>query len=118
MAKKCIFLKLDDAVNVAIKHFNVDEADKEWVRNCFEQKCYLSNTTEYEIGYNDGLQAVKNAIKALEEESYAEWLNRRKIDKYDDLVERIKELKEHVWRDRLDSRELIAELIDRFLNVD
>ena len=65
MAKKCLFLKLDDAVNVAMAHFDIDKADKEWVRSCFMQKCYLSNTTEYEVGYEDGLQAAQNAIETL-----------------------------------------------------
>ena len=65
MAKKCLFLKLDDAVNVAMTHFDMDKDDKEWVRDCFMQKCYLSNTTEYEVGYEDGLQAAIDAIKAL-----------------------------------------------------
>ena len=116
MAKSTLFLKLDDAVDVAMRHFDLNKDEKEWVRSCFEQKCYIS-TTEYEIGYADGLNAVKKAIEALDEESYAEWLNRRKIDKYDDLVKRIGELKEHIWRDKLDSRELIAELIDRFLYI-
>ena len=115
MAKSKLFLSLDDAVEVVAKRLDCNNS-KEIIKQELEQKCYIS-TTEYEIGYADGLNAVKKAIEALDEESYAEWLNRRKIDKYDDLVRRIGELKEHIWRDKLDSRELIAELIDRFLYI-
>ena len=70
MAK--LFLDLEDAVNVAMAKFDIAEEDREWIRSEFEQKCYIS-TSEYDIGYDDGLEAASNAIQRVADERYKKW---------------------------------------------
>lgn len=61
-----LFLSLDDAVRVAVRHFGLDS---EIARQEFEQKCYISDD-QYSIGYYDGIEDAIKAIKAkIEEES-------------------------------------------------
>ena len=67
------FIKLDDAVNVAINFMKSQFSDachgsfadmyKELLTQDMEQKCYLSNTKEYDIGYFDALEAVHDFIE-------------------------------------------------------
>lgn len=67
------FIKLDDAVNVAINFMKSQFSDachgsfadmyKDLLTQDMEQKCYLSNTKEYDIGYFDALQAVHDFIE-------------------------------------------------------
>jgi hypothetical protein len=56
---KKLFLSLDDAVRVAVRHFGVDA---EIACQEFEQKCYVSDD-QYNIGYNDGIDDAIKAIK-------------------------------------------------------
>ena len=62
-----LFLSLEDAVNVAQRHFNIDPII---ARNEFEQKCYIPDD-HYKIGYRDGLIDATKAIEALDDESVA-----------------------------------------------
>lgn len=67
------FIKLDDAVNVAINFMKSQFSDachgsfadmyKDLLTQDMEQKCYLSNTKEYDIGYFDALEAVHHFIE-------------------------------------------------------
>lgn len=59
-----LFLSLEDAVNVAYRHFDVDPV---LARSEFEQKCYITDD-QYVIGYHDGLSDAANAIEKLAEE--------------------------------------------------
>jgi hypothetical protein len=54
-----LFLSLEDAVLVAVRHFDIDE---ELARQEFEQKCYITDN-QYVIGYHDGLDDAIKAIK-------------------------------------------------------
>ena len=64
-----LFLSLDDAVRVAVRHFGLDAEDAEIARQEFEQKCYVTDD-QYSIGYYDGIEDAIKAIKArIEEQS-------------------------------------------------
>ena len=56
-----LFLSLDDAVKVAVRHFDLDE---EIARQEFEQKCYVSDD-QYKIGFYDGVNASLKAVKTI-----------------------------------------------------
>lgn len=60
-----LFLSLDDAVKVAVREF---DADPTLASQEFEQKCYIADS-QYEIGYNDGLN---DAIKAIKQKADSE----------------------------------------------
>ena len=60
-----LFLSLDDAVRVAVRHFGLDA---EIARQEFEQKCYVTDD-QYSIGYYDG---IEDAIKAIKEKVESE----------------------------------------------
>ena len=70
---KQLFLNLDDAIKVAVNHFN---ADPEIARIEFEQKCYISSN-EYSIGYDDGIDAVEKKIEELKKEIWKKVLSDR-----------------------------------------
>lgn len=53
------FLTLEDAVKVAVNHF---DADPEIAEIEFEQKCYMSND-QYSIGYRHCLEDMQKYIK-------------------------------------------------------
>ena len=58
-----LFLSLNDAVDIAVKNFDIDEI---LARQEFKQKCYISDN-QYDIGYYDGLYKALNAIKEVME---------------------------------------------------
>ena len=60
-----LFLSLDDAVRVAVRHFDLDA---EIARQEFEQKCYVTDD-QYSIGYYDG---IEDAIKAIKQKVESE----------------------------------------------
>ncbi len=62
---KKLFLSLDNAVCVAVRHFGLDA---EIARQEFEQKCYVTDD-QYSIGYYDG---IEDAIKAIKEKVKSE----------------------------------------------
>ena len=76
MARSKLFLSLDDAVEVVTKRLDCRN-DKVIVRQELEQKCYL-NTSNYEIGFSDGLEAVQKAIEAIDKQEFDKWLEGRK----------------------------------------
>lgn len=81
MAKIKLFLTLDDAVEVVSKRLDCKN-DREIIRQELEQKCYL-NTDEYSIGFSDGLEAVSEAIDAIDKQIFEEWLEKRRGKKDD-----------------------------------
>lgn len=76
MAKSKLFLSLDDAVEVVAKRLDCNN-NRVIIRQELEQKCYIS-TDEYAIGFSDGLEAVQEAINAIDEQKLEEWLEKRR----------------------------------------
>lgn len=62
---QALFLKLKDAVNVAVDKFDIDEC---LARQEFKQKCYITDN-QYVIGYYDGLH---DAIEAIRDKAESE----------------------------------------------
>ncbi len=60
------FLTLEDAVKVAAWNWGVD---KELAEQEFEQKCFISDD-QYEIGFDDGIEAAVEAIEQMAEKRY------------------------------------------------
>ena len=58
------FIDLDDAVDVAIEHFDVPEEDREWAEDELFQRCYVSDD-QYDIGYGDAINDVIDLLKEL-----------------------------------------------------
>jgi uncharacterized protein (DUF2164 family) len=56
---KKLFLSLDDAVRIAVREF---DAEAVIARQEFMQKCFITDS-QYNIGYNDGIEDAIKAIK-------------------------------------------------------
>lgn len=57
-----LFLKLEDAVNIAEELVKNGNEDREIIENELMQKCYISDN-QYSIGFHDGLKTAKDMIE-------------------------------------------------------
>ena len=57
-----LFLKLEDAVNIAEELVKNGNEDREIIENELMQKCYISDN-QYSIGFYEGLKAAKDMIE-------------------------------------------------------
>lgn len=70
---KGLLLCLSDATEVAVKMIQLftekelAEEDKEYVKSCLEQKCFITNN-QYDIGYSKALLEVMKAVSNIYDE--------------------------------------------------
>lgn len=57
-----LFLKLEDAVNIAEELVKNGNEDREIIENELMQKCYISDN-QYSIGFYEGLKTAKDMIE-------------------------------------------------------